>query len=257
MTEHSENEQTYDLSLLNKSEHTWVVSRGLRIVYGSIYRDINKRLVEGPSLELGSGIGGIKTFIPEIVTSDLVKTSYVDMVCSAYEIPLANPENGENWSNIIAIDVLHHLCRPIDFFRSANAALREKGRIILVEPAGTVFGKLFYRLFHPEPVSPREITPPFVFEPAPASGEFANMGMAISMFVKYRSEVDLLLEGLGLKLTEIVFRDVLAYPFTGGYSSLQMLPASWIKFLLGFEKKIPLLLMRWLALRMLVVIEKL
>ena len=75
-------------------------------------------MVEGPSLELGSGIGNLKDCIPEVITSDLVKTGFVDTACSAYDIIL--PEDAGlsgKWANITAMDVLHHLCRAHGLFQ--------------------------------------------------------------------------------------------------------------------------------------------
>lgn len=255
MMDPNESEQTYDLTLLEKSARKWLASEGLRIVYGSIYQEIQKRLSVGPTLELGSGIGGIKAFIPDTVTSDIIRTPYVDIACSAYEIPSFDPKTGGRWSNIIAVDVLHHLCMPMDFFRSAAAALGEEGKIILVEPAGTLFGRVFYGMFHPEPLKPRAIVPPFIFDAKEDSGEFANMAMGTSLFVRHRDSVDPILHDCGLKIGEITFRDLLAYPFSGGYSSPQLLPAPLIKGLLILDKRVPQWLLRWISLRMLVVIE--
>jgi len=253
MTDHTGPDLTYDLSLLRKSEQKWNKSAGLRHVYGDFYQEIRNRMLPGPSLELGSGIGKSREFLPGIVTSDLTQTSYVDRVCSAYEICL--PSTGQ-WSNIIAVDVLHHLCRPMDFFASATKALAPGGRIILLEPAATFFGKAFYKTFHAEPIKPDRIKPPFEFPPDLRDGTFANMGMAFSLFCIHKKETTKLLNARQMRITETVFRDILAYPMTGGYSGLQLAPQFVLKSLLALERLLPQLLLRRLGIRMLVMIEK-
>lgn len=245
--------ETYDLSLLEQSAKKWKRSSGLRLVYGDFFQEIGKRLAPGPSLELGSGIGIIKEFLPEITTSDLIKTDYVDLACSAYDIP--RPESGY-WGNIVAIDVLHHLCRPMDFFSSASQVLSPGSRIILIEPAATPFGHLFYGLFHTEPMKPSALSPPFVFEPAEDTGEFANMGMGVALFEHHRNSLLEHLNPEGLKVMDIAYRDFLAYPLTGGYSQKQMAPRWLLSALMECERLIPQALSRLLGLRMMLVLQK-
>ncbi|MGC9451532.1 MAG: class I SAM-dependent methyltransferase [Oceanipulchritudo sp.] len=247
---------TYDLALLRKSEEKWKHSAGLRAVYGSIFETIHSRMVPGPALELGSGIGNLKERIPDVITSDLVKTPYVDRACSAYDVPPPDAQGKGGWGNIIAMDVLHHLCRPMDFFASAAAALRPGGRIILMEPAATPFGRLFYSLVHPEPIAPAKIRPPFVLPPDSEDGEFANMGMAVALFRQNLAASRERLSEWGLEISEIRYRDVLAYPLTGGYSGRQMASVSVLKALLWGEGNLPQWLLSLLALRMLVVLQK-
>ena len=248
---------TYDLALLEASKDKWLRSEGLRTVYGSIFQSIRQRMVEGPSLELGSGIGNLKDCIPEVITSDLVKTGFVDTACSAYDIIL--PEEAGlsgKWANIIAMDMLHHLCQPMDFFRSAAEVLQPGGRIILVEPAATFFGRIFYTLFHQEPIKPSLIQPPFEMEPDNDQGEFANMGMGVSLFRLNKDACHDSLTAMGLEVCEISYRDLLAYPLSGGYSGPQLAPAGLLRFLLAMERFIPKTLLSYLALRMIIVIQK-
>ncbi|MDB4384940.1 class I SAM-dependent methyltransferase [Opitutaceae bacterium] len=245
----SESEITYDLNLLRQSRGKWHGSPALRAVYENIFRDMAARRIDGPSLELGSGIGVAAETIPELVTSDVVKTEYVERAVSAYEIP------PENWANLMAMDTLHHLQRPMEFFASAAAALRPGGRIILMEPAGTWWGRIFYRWFHHEPCIPVEIIPPFEF-PADDNGEFANMGMGEGLLTRERREFEARLAPLGLKVVAVDYRDFLAYPATGGFSNRAILPAGCLKVLMAMEQIVPQFLIRFFALRMVIVVER-
>jgi len=209
--------------------------------------------VEGPTLEIGSGIGVSRDYIKEVVTSDVVQTPYVDRQMSAYSI---TPPDSGSWANIFAIDVLHHLMTPLRFLESAAHALTAGGRLILVEPAATMGGRLFYRLFHPEPVEPDKIHPPFVFDPNGLDGEFANMGMGVALFRDHQEELRSLLAQMGLTVESVRYRDLLAYPATGGYSKPQMLPCGCIRALLSLEKRLPQFLLRGFGLRMRIVLRK-
>lgn len=242
-------EITYNLALLERSLAKWRSSAALRTVYGDMLRDLRNHLAPGRTLEIGSGIGVAKEFIPGLVTSDVVQTRFVDRAVSAYRIPT------EEWDNIVAFDVLHHLCVPLEFFSSAAAALRPGGRVVLMEPAATPGARLFYRFFHAEPCAPRLIRPPFTFA-ADHNGEFANMGMAQGLFIFHRSELEERLVALRLRILRVEFRDVLAYPATGGFSQPALLPAILLRGLLTLEQALPQRLLELAALRMIVVLEK-
>lgn len=247
----SDDEVTYDLGLLERSAAKWEKSTALRAVYADIFRDVAVRLRPGRSLEVGAGIGIAKAYLPDLVTSDLVATAYVDRAASAYALG----ETGERWANVIAMDVLHHLRRPLRFFASAAEALEPGGRLILVEPAATPGGRCFYQLAHHEPCRPAEIGPPFEF--VDDDGEFANMGMGWGLFERHRAELARSLTALGLALSEVHYRDGLAYPATGGFSRPALLPAGVLRALLAGERRLPAWLRRLIALRMLVVITRL
>lgn len=240
---------TYDLTLLEQSLAKWKNSPALQTVYADIFSAMRRALAPGRTLELGSGIGLARDYIPDLVTSDIVATRFVDRAVSAYEIP------SEGWGNLIAFDVLHHLQEPLRFFASASRALAVGGRIVLAEPAGTPGGRLFYRCFHHEPCRPEIVQPPFLF-PAEADGSFANMGMAHALFGRYRRHVESRLNELGLKVVAVNYRDLLAYPATGGFSHRAILPALFLRGLLGLEQLLPQFLLKLTALRVMVVMQK-
>ncbi len=241
--------QTYDLSLLNRSLEKWRNSAALRAVYASIFGEMRAHLVGGSILEIGSGIGMAHAYFPELVTSDIVATEFVDRAISAYAIP------AERWNNIIAIDMLHHLQEPLRFLESAAKALVPGGRIVLAEPAGTWWGCHFYRWFHHEPCRSNEVQPPFSFKTDPDGG-FANMGIGFALFNREREAMVATLKQYQLDLISVRYRDLLAYPATGGFSRSALLPASILRALLAVEQILPQFVMRHLGLRMIVVLEK-
>lgn len=243
---------TYDLALLEGSLAKWRRSPAVRAWYGDLYREMASQAVRGPFLDLGSGIGTIKEILPHVTTSDIVKTPYVERAVSAYDLA----SSGGPWGCIMAVDVLHHLCRPFDFFASAAGALQPGGRIVLGEPAATPLGRLFYGLFHHEPMRPHLLQPPFTLEPDAPDGEFANMAMAVALFVNHRAWTERRLKSIGLTLKTVWFRDGLAYPMTGGLSRPALLGAGGIRRLRAIERSLPQAFWKIAALRVLVAIEK-
>ncbi|RKX33925.1 MAG: hypothetical protein DRP71_08795 [Verrucomicrobia bacterium] len=242
---------TYDLELLSRSRSKWEGSSGVRAVYRAIFEAAMGFSTSGRVLEIGSGAGFLKEVYPEVVTSDIALTPYVEREVSAYEIE----KSIERWGTIIAMDVLHHLREPLRFFESASASLTEGGRLILIEPAGTVMGRAFYRLFHQEPCRPDRLRDPYRFEADDEEGNFANMGMGWALFHRDREEINRRLAAMRLKVVAIRYRDVLAYPATGGLSRRQLLPTSLLRVLLRIERVLPQWALARIGLRMIIVLE--
>lgn len=243
---------TYDLGLLSDSLQKWESSRGLRVVYESFFAQIMAATVGDRVLEVGAGIGVLKRLFPRVVTSDVKKTEFVDEALSCYAIE----EGRRAWSSIVALDVLHHLTEPMRFLASAAASLEPGGRLVLSDPAATCVGRWFYRVCHHEPCRPTDLTVPFRFEPDDADGSFANMGMAMALFVQNRDWLDLRLNELGMKVVSLRFSELIAYPLSGGFSKPQLVPTALLQFLLNFERHLPQWLLRSVALRMLIILEK-
>ncbi|MEM9160567.1 MAG: methyltransferase domain-containing protein [Verrucomicrobiota bacterium] len=251
MTKPSSSQETYDLSLLDQSLEKWNASTGLQAVYHSIFDDMLRQSEGSDLLELGSGAGFFKQYDSRVTTSDVRKTPFVDLSVSAYEVHSLP----QKWDTIFAMDMLHHLTRPFAFFESAAQALKSGGKIILAEPAATLGGRSFYRAFHHEPCNPSELKHPFVFT-SDENGEFANMGMSEALFVHHRSEADAALNRFGLKVESQIYRDLAAYPLTGGLSQSQLAPTKLIKALLSIESVLPQSFLRLFALRVIIVIKK-
>jgi SAM-dependent methyltransferase len=244
---------TYDLRLLDASAAAWERSPALRAWYGELWAELAAASGAGSCrLEVGSGIGRARHFVPGLVTSDVVATPYVERAISAYAVDAAGPV----WDAIFAVDVLHHLREPLLFLAAAGRGLRVGGRLVLAEPAATPLARLFYGLCHHEPCRPQAIRPPFVFEANDAVGGFANMGMAHGLFVTHCRAVSERLAGCGLAVHHLWYRDVAAYPLTGGYSRASRVPAGLVRGALAVERRLPQWLLRRCGLRMVVVLER-
>ena len=57
----------------------------------------------------------------------------------------------EIFSNIVMIDIFHHLRFPKLALKNIHKILDHKGRLILIEPAMGWIPRIIYRLFHHEP----------------------------------------------------------------------------------------------------------
>ena len=97
---------------------------------------------------MGGGSGNFKQFLPDIVSSDVQVTDWLDLVADAHYLPFSD----ESLSNIVMFDVLHHLEKPLAFFREAERVLVKGGRVVVCEPALTPVGQLVYKYLHHEPM---------------------------------------------------------------------------------------------------------
>ncbi len=207
-----------------------------------------------PVVEIGAGCGNFKGYFPECVATDVFKSGpWIDRVMDAHRFEFADTEVG----NLVVIDVLHHLQRPLEFLRQAVKALKPGGRLVVCEPAVTPWSRLVYGFGHHEPIDTRwdlfglDGKPP---DPNPGH-TFANMGIGELLFWKCREKT--LDAAPGFKLVCARKTGFLLYPMTGGFSYKCFAPALGFAGFLAIEDFIMRPFANWLTgMRMIVVLEK-
>lgn len=218
---------------LEFQREVWNRKAALRAVYHYFFRRVCAQLSPlGPTVEIGSGCGNFKEYRPEIIATDVVKSGpWIDQIVDAQQLPYAAGTIG----NFVAIDVLHHLQRPLDFLRQAAVCLQPGGRIVLLEPAATRWSRLVYGRNHHEPVDLTwdlfglDGTPP-VDDPGHT---FANMGIAALLFARHPQET--LRRVPALALTKCSGLGFLTYPATGGFSYRGFVPGGLVPALCAVE----------------------
>jgi SAM-dependent methyltransferase len=136
---------------IRQNKEVWRKKAVLRQAYAALYRLICCQLspVEGPTVELGSGIGVIKEFLPNAITTDIFPNPWLDRVENAYRLSFAHT----SVSNLILFDVFHHLQWPGSALKEFARVIRPRGRVILMEPGFGLLGRFIYSNFHHEPVA--------------------------------------------------------------------------------------------------------
>ena len=88
----------------------WDNKPALRLAYGRFYRLIlsNLSTFRNKVVELGSGMGNIKEFIPDCLTTDMFPTPWSERVENAYCLTFED----NSVSDLIMVDVFHHLQYP-------------------------------------------------------------------------------------------------------------------------------------------------
>jgi SAM-dependent methyltransferase len=204
-----------------RNRASWERKTVLQRVYGTFYQEIATCLVdpvESLVVEIGSGIGVSKRFIPNCVTTDLFPNPWLDRVEDAYELRFSD----SSIRNLILFDVFHHLRYPGSALAEFWRVVMPKGRVIVFEPAMGLLGKLVYGTFHHEPVALDAKIELFLppAERATGHGYYAAQGNAWRIFVK--GEEPDLLEKWKLVRTRILCS--LSYVLSGGFSRPSLYP---------------------------------
>lgn len=97
-------------------------------------------------LEIGSGAGFIKRFIPNVITSEIIKLKDIDIQLDAKNIKF----NNNYFDAIILLNVFHHISDAEIFLKECNRVLKKNGVILMIEPANTWFSRIIYKNFHHE-----------------------------------------------------------------------------------------------------------
>jgi SAM-dependent methyltransferase len=231
--------------------HVWQTKPVLRAVYSHYYREIVARCRAGRTLEVGGGSGNLKSYVAEVVTSDIQPVLWLDVVADAHRLPFG----AGSFDNIVLFDVLHHLQRPRLFLLEAERTLRPKGRLVLVEPAITPLSWLLYKLLHDEPVRMSD-DPLAEGGLDPTRDPFAaNQAIPTLLFFgRYRDQ----LAGAIPRLRLIERRRIayFAYPLSGGFKAWSLLPTRAVGPLLRLERWLEPVLQSVMAFRLLAVMEK-
>jgi SAM-dependent methyltransferase len=236
---------------MRSNQAVWRRRPLLRKVYGHFYELMRRALasIPGPIVELGSGIGAVKEFMPTCITTDIFPNPWLDQQENAYSLTFAD----SSVSNIIMLDVFHHLIYPGTALAECHRVLRMSGRVIILEPAMSLLGKLVYGLFHHEPLGlhrPISWFAPNGVDPK-ETGYYAAQANASKVFLGHQFR-----EALSVWDIPILeaFPDV-AYVASGGFSKPQFYPSALLPVIRASEK-ILALSPNVFATRLLVVLEK-
>ena len=124
----------------------------LRKIYEEWYQSIAASLPSGDGavLELGSGAGFMREFVPDLITSELFYCPKIRVVLSGLSLPF----RARSLRGIVMTDVLHHLPQARLFFGEAARCVRPGGVIAMIEPWVTRWSRFVYTRLHHEPFQP-------------------------------------------------------------------------------------------------------
>ena len=199
--------------------HKEIISRKtfLRKLYTRWYSSMMSELdglPEGFLVELGSGGGFFKEFVPNVICSDILDLPGNDMTFSALEMPFED----DSVSAIFMVDTFHHIPDSEKFLKEADRVLKSGGLIMMIEPANSWWGRYIYRTFHHEP-----------FDPAgdwsfPLSGPMSGANGALPWIVFERDWEEFQVKFPAFDIELMKYHTPLVYLLSGGVSFRQLLP---------------------------------
>jgi SAM-dependent methyltransferase len=205
---------------------SWQNKAILRIIYRRFYTQIASILTDAsgfPIVEIGSGIGQIAAVIPSCIKTDLFPNPWIDQVENAYQLSFKN----ESISNLILMDVFHHLEFPGSALAEFHRVLIPGGRIILVEPCLSLLGLLVYGCLHKEPLGLIKRIKWQAPQPNGTiqQGYYAAQGNAFRVFCRQAFQGKL--NGWNMVYRERI--PALSYIASGGYSKPAFIKPAWLR----------------------------
>jgi SAM-dependent methyltransferase len=208
--------------------------------------------VGGPSVEIGGGPGTMKEHIPGVISSDLSGSPWLDFAANAESLPFADG----SVSNLLMVDVLHHLSRPQRFLREASRVLSPGGRIVVLDVFLSPASWPVFAFLHPEPAT-LGIRPldhgadDHLFDATNPLN--SDQGMCRAMFWKQRACFERVFPEL--RIVHRACFSTLLWPLSGGFEQKDRAPR-WALPLLRPMERVLEPFSRLLGFRSLIVLER-
>ncbi|HNQ86535.1 MAG TPA: methyltransferase domain-containing protein [Deltaproteobacteria bacterium] len=189
----------------------------LEQIYLEWYGWVASRIPPGrlPVVELGSGAGFLDSFIPGLVTSEILRCPFVRVVLDGCALPFP----GSSLRALVMVDVFHHIPDAWAFLREASRCLEPGGRILMVEPWVTAWSRFVYARLHHEPFDPGAASWSF-----PDSGPLSGANSALPWIVFQRDRALFEERCPGLAIKSIAVERPLTYLLSGGVSLRSLMP---------------------------------
>ncbi len=201
----------------------------LNLYYRFCYRQLvegSRDFVPGPRVEIGSGGGFLKEYVPEILETDVMEASAPLIVCSGAAMPFRTG----SIACLFSLNVIHHIPDPDAFFREVVRTTRPGGGIMLVEPANTPLSSFIYRNFHHEGF---DTAAGWTLQEG--GGPMSTSNQAIPWILFFRDRAEFERRYPELRIRFIRHHSGLLYILSGGLSMRQLAPTFLGPLIIGIE----------------------
>lgn len=178
------------------------------------FRNEIKHLPNETFIELGSGGGFFKELEPKAICTDILELPTNDMTFSALDMPFDDNAVG----GIFMIDTMHHIPDIEQFLSEVDRVLAKNGKMIMLEPANSLWGRFIYKNFHHEPF---DVKGGWTI---PQDGPLSGANGALPWIVFERDEAVFTQKFPKLRIDSIAYKNPLMYLISGGVSYRQLLP---------------------------------
>lgn len=218
--------------VLLRHRNIWNSKKILRDIYKDWYKKIisDLKLPDNKTIELGGGSGNFKEFYPGVISSDIEKQDWLDMSFDAHEMPF----DDDSVTNIVMLDVFHHLADPVRFLNEAFRVLEKGGRLIMLEPFPSPVSYFVYKFLHPEPLDFRKDYFSVIYTEEKDPWD-SNQAIPYLIFYKHSDKFIQLFGSKFLVLKKEKLSCVI-YPLSGGFENRSLIPESLTGLFFGMEK---------------------
>jgi len=239
---------------IHENRRHWEKKPLLREEYSRFYQEIAKALEgipEGDVLECGSGIGNLKSVLPNAITSDLFPNPWLDRQENIYALNYAD----QSLSGIVLFDVFHHLQYPGWALRELHRVLKPGGRIVIFEPAMGLLGRVALGLFHHEPLG---LGKPITWEPETKTTNLTNLGYYAAQGNAWRvfRERFFLEKLYSWKSFKVSYHPALAWLAAGGFRGPNLCPSFLVPIMRCLDTLLAKTAARGFSSRMLIILKK-
>jgi SAM-dependent methyltransferase len=225
-----------DPSRIKDLRKTIQAKPALLYFYRETYRKYNDCLKRCPKqglvVELGTGAGFTKSFIPSIITSDILPYEGIDIVINGTCLPFKS----ESLRMICMMNVFHHIPDVEAFFREAERCLVPGGRIFITDQNVGVISKPILKFFHHEGFD-SECTE-WRFK---SSGPLSGANGALAWLVFRRDKVKFTQLFPNLRVERVEPHTPILYWFSGGLKNWSLAPALILPMLILLDKLLNLI----------------
>jgi SAM-dependent methyltransferase len=237
------------LARFEAHRRAWRENQPLRELYQRWYGRVRAALpAQGPWIELGSGPGFAREFVPGMVLTDVVAAPWHDRQVDAQALPFDDGSVGA----LVLFDVLHHLPAPARFFGEATRVLRPGGRVVTCEPYISPLSYPVYRFLHEEGLVMG--ADPWA-ESLDGSDPFQSVQSRPTRIFADGAR-DLVRRFPVFRLITLERLAGPSYPAAGGFSRPPLLPLPLWRALVAIEDRLPAAAFRLIGFRLLAVLER-
>ena len=194
--------------------------------YGTFKENI-KDVPDGLKIELGSGGGFLKEVINDVITSDVLELPDVDKVIFAEKIPYPD----ESVAAFFLLGTLHHIKDPEKFFSEINRCMKPGAKIIMIEPANTLFSRFFFKYIHHEQFDEKKVD-----WKVDGKGRLGDANLAIPWIIFIRDREKFLKKYPELEILQIKKHTPFRWFLSGGLSYRQFVPSASFELFTSIEK---------------------
>lgn len=190
----------------------------LRKIYEKWYNLVSKSLplnIAGPVLEIGSGGGFLKEFIPGLISSEIFRIPGIEIAFDGEKLPFKNA----SLRGIVMIDVFHHIPYVKSFLTEATRCVMFGGVIVMIEPWHTTWSRFVYNYLHHETFDSNSKDWDFQ-----KGGPLSRSNSALPWIVFERDRDKFKQKFPEWKIKEIELHSPFSYLLSGGVSLRSLMP---------------------------------